>query len=131
MHPKLDMIGLVCKDIQKSIDFYRLLGIEVTDPTEEEPYVEATLENGLRLSWNSVEMIKTLDPYWKDPSGHRMGMAFLCDCSEDVDAKYNEMVAAGYPSGREPWDAFWGQRYAQVIDPDGNLVDLFAWLKSE
>jgi len=26
----------------------------------------------------------------------------------------------------EPWDAFWGQRYAIVRDPDGNGVDLFA-----
>ncbi len=28
---------------------------------------------------------------------------------------------------RLAWDAFWGQRYTTVIDPDGNLVDLFAW----
>ncbi|MFL6036949.1 MAG: glyoxalase, partial [Gaiellaceae bacterium] len=26
----------------------------------------------------------------------------------------------------EPFDAFWGQRYATVVDPDGNAVDLFA-----
>ena len=25
-----------------------------------------------------------------------------------------------------PWDAFWGQRYAIVTDPDGNHVELFA-----
>jgi catechol 2,3-dioxygenase-like lactoylglutathione lyase family enzyme len=27
---------------------------------------------------------------------------------------------------KEPYDAFWGQRYANVADPDGNAVDLFA-----
>jgi hypothetical protein len=26
----------------------------------------------------------------------------------------------------KPWDAFWGQRYAVVHDPDGNGVDLLA-----
>jgi uncharacterized glyoxalase superfamily protein PhnB len=26
-------------------------------------------------------------------------------------------------------DAFWGQRYATVLDPDGNSVDLFASLE--
>jgi hypothetical protein len=26
-------------------------------------------------------------------------------------------------------DAFWGQRYATVLDPDGNPVDLFAPLE--
>ena len=36
------------------------------------------------------------------------------------------MIAAGFASKSEPWDAFWGQRYAQVVDPDGNDVDLFA-----
>jgi uncharacterized glyoxalase superfamily protein PhnB len=43
-----------------------------------------------------------------------------------VDAKYAELVAAGYTGHKEPWDAFWGQRYAQVRDPDGHTVDLFA-----
>jgi uncharacterized glyoxalase superfamily protein PhnB len=36
------------------------------------------------------------------------------------------VVAAGFRSKKDPWDAFWGQRYAQVIDPDDNAVDLFA-----
>jgi uncharacterized glyoxalase superfamily protein PhnB len=39
-------------------------------------------------------------------------------------------VAAGYHSELEPFDAFWGQRYATVLDPDGNGVDLFAPLAS-
>lgn len=25
-----------------------------------------------------------------------------------------------------PWNADWGQRYAVVLDPDGNGIDLFA-----
>jgi len=29
---------------------------------------------------------------------------------------------------RKPWDAFWGQRYAQLPDPDGVPVDLYAGL---
>ena len=38
------------------------------------------------------------------------------------------MTDAGHASKTAPRDAFWGQRYAQVIDPDGNVVDLFARL---
>jgi uncharacterized glyoxalase superfamily protein PhnB len=37
-----------------------------------------------------------------------------------------KLVAAGYRSHLAPFDAFWGQRYATVFDPDGNPVDLFA-----
>jgi uncharacterized glyoxalase superfamily protein PhnB len=43
-----------------------------------------------------------------------------------VDAAYQRLTAAGYAGRKEPWDAFWGQRYATVLDPDGNSVDLFA-----
>jgi len=38
------------------------------------------------------------------------------------------MTAAGFQGHVEPWDAFWGQRYATLRDPDGNGVDLFAAL---
>ena len=34
--------------------------------------------------------------------------------------------APNWAAKLEPFDAFWGQRYATVLDPDGNAVDLFA-----
>jgi uncharacterized glyoxalase superfamily protein PhnB len=43
-----------------------------------------------------------------------------------VDARYAELTAAGYEGHLKPFDAFWGQRYAVVHDPDGNAVDLYA-----
>ena len=43
-------------------------------------------------------------------------------------AVHRRIVSAGFTSKKEPFDAFWGQRYAQVIDPDDNVVDLFAQL---
>jgi uncharacterized glyoxalase superfamily protein PhnB len=45
-----------------------------------------------------------------------------------VDAKYAELIEAGYRGIAEPSDAFWGMRYATVADPDGNGVDLYATL---
>ena len=44
---------------------------------------------------------------------------------------FGKIVNAGFDSKKEPWDAFWGQRYAQVWDPDGNGVDLFARLPDD
>ena len=43
-----------------------------------------------------------------------------------MDAVYAQVVAAGFEGDKEPWDAFWGQRYAQLRDPDGVPVDLYA-----
>ena len=128
MELKLDMLGLVCKDIPESLRFYKVLGVPVPDYQAGEPYVECTLANGLRVSWNSVDMMRQIDPAWEEPAGHRVGMAFLCDSPAEVDGAYTEVLKAGFLGYKEPFDAFWDQRYAQVLDPDGNIVDLFAWM---
>jgi uncharacterized glyoxalase superfamily protein PhnB len=72
-------------------------------------------------------VIKGFDPGWLPPVGdHRIGVAFLCDSATEVNELYADLTAAGYAGYKEPWDAFWGQRYAIVRDPDGNPIDLFA-----
>jgi uncharacterized glyoxalase superfamily protein PhnB len=38
------------------------------------------------------------------------------------------LTDAGFTGKTEPYDAFWSQRYANVDDPDGNAVDIFAAL---
>jgi uncharacterized glyoxalase superfamily protein PhnB len=43
-----------------------------------------------------------------------------------VDDLYAAVKAPGFDAEKEPWDAFWGQRYAQLRDPNGVPVDLFA-----
>ena len=63
--------------------------------------------------------------------GDTIELAFLCDSPEEVDALHAKVVAAGYQSFKEPWSAFWVQRYAIVKDIDGNLLSLFATLPAE
>jgi uncharacterized glyoxalase superfamily protein PhnB len=55
-----------------------------------------------------------------------MALAFACESPAEVDAAYAELTGAEGSGAMEPWDAFWGMRYAIVHDPDGNPVDLFA-----
>jgi uncharacterized glyoxalase superfamily protein PhnB len=124
--PTLAAIGIVTKNMKESVRFYRLLGVEVTDPVDD--HLDATLPSGVRLMWDTLELIKQLDPEWEEPRGHRMGLAFECSSPGDVDATHARVVKAGFRSKKDPWDAFWGQRYAQVIDPDDNVVDLFVAL---
>jgi catechol 2,3-dioxygenase-like lactoylglutathione lyase family enzyme len=120
----LAAIGIVTRDMKKSVRFYRLLGVDVPDPAAD--HLDATLPSGVRLMWDALELIKQLDPDWTEPRGQRMGLAFECSSPGDVDAVHARVVQAGFRSKKDPWDAFWGQRYAQVIDPDDNVVDLFA-----
>ncbi|MGI8769098.1 MAG: VOC family protein [Propionibacteriaceae bacterium] len=81
--------------------------------------------------WDPVETITSFDPDWTPPTGTaRIALAFDCGSAEGVDQTYQELNDAGYVGHKSPWDAFWGQRYATVFDPDGNPVDLFAALPS-
>ena len=50
----------------------------------------------------------------------------LCDTPAEVDRVAATVAQAGFTLVKDPWDAFWGQRYAIVADPDGYQVDLFA-----
>jgi catechol 2,3-dioxygenase-like lactoylglutathione lyase family enzyme len=126
---KPDMIGMVVRDMGAALRFYRSLGLEIPAGKESEDHVEIVMPNGLRIAWDSLEMIKSIYPDWVVPAaGQRMTLAFLCDNPAEVDALYDRVVQNGYRGAKAPWDAFWGQRYAVVADPDGNLVDLFAGL---
>jgi catechol 2,3-dioxygenase-like lactoylglutathione lyase family enzyme len=121
-----DMVGIVVSNIPRSIRFYRLVGLDFPNSGPSEDYVEVKTPNGYRISLNSVELDKKLTPGWVEPRGQRVGLAFLCDSPAEVDATYAKVVAAGHKGVKEPWDAFWGQRYAMVEDPDGAHVSLFA-----
>jgi len=123
---RLDLVGIVADDMRASLEFYRRLGLDIPEGAEDEPHAEATTPSGLRVAWDTVELIEQIDPSWAKPSGgHRMSMAFLCSSPEEVDATYERLATLGH-GHKEPWDAFWGQRYAIVKDPDGNHIDLFA-----
>ena len=124
MAAQLAAIGIVTDDMPESVRFYRALGVDVPDPDGD--HLDATLANGLRLMWDTTELVRQIDPEWVKPVGQRVALAFECSDAADVDAVYRRLVDAGFRAQKEPWDAFWGQRYAQVYDPDGNAVDLFA-----
>lgn len=126
--PQFNAIGTPVADMAKSLAFYRSLGLDVPEGAEAEPHVEIPLTPGVKLMLDTHETLKVFDSTWTPPSGGQISLAFECETPEDVDACYANLVGAGYDSYLEPFDAFWGQRYAVVHDPDGNGVDLYAAL---
>ena len=123
-----DLVGIIARDMASSLRFYRLLGLDIPAGAEKEDHVEYVTPGGFRLAWDTLELMKSLNPDWVEPAGHRIGLAFKCASPAEVDQLYQQVTQSGYLSHKAPWDAFWGQRYAVVVDPDGNLVDLFAAL---
>jgi uncharacterized glyoxalase superfamily protein PhnB len=125
--PPLNAIGIAVADMAESIRFYRLLGCDFPD-TPGEGHVEATMPNGLRLMLDSEETILSFLPEWTRANGNQISLAFECSSPAEVDEIYARVVAAGFEGEKEPWDAFWGQRYALLGDPDGVRVNLYAAL---
>lgn len=126
--PQLDAIGIVSTDLGASVRFYRLLGLDVPDATGD--HIDVLLPSGLRLMLDSLELAKQLDKDWVSPVGRPIALAFRCATPAEVDETHARVMAAGFKGKAAPFDAFWGQRYATVLDPDGNAVDLFADLPS-
>ena len=131
MTARFDAIGLVVSDMAASVTFYRRLGFAFPDGAEDQPHAEAGLPGGLRLLLDTDEVVRSFHPEWEPPSGGgRTSLALRCDSPAEVDALFAELTAAGSEGELKPWDAVWGQRYAVVLDPDDNGVDLFAPLSS-
>ncbi|MFJ8544795.1 VOC family protein [Streptomyces sp. NPDC093586] len=127
MTARFDAIGLVVSDMAASVTFYRRLGFAFPEGAEKQPHAEAGLPGGIRLLLDTEETVRSFHPGWRPPAGGgRASLALRCETPEEVDALYEELTGAGHHGELRPWDAFWGQRYAVVNDPDGNGVDLFA-----
>ena len=125
--PQLNAIGIVASDMARSIAFYRALGFDVPE-TPEEGHIDTFLPNGVRLMLDSEEVIRSFLPDWQREDGNQISIALECASPAEVDEVYARVVGAGFEGEKEPWDAFWGQRYAQLADPDGVPVDLYASL---
>ncbi|MFE3193653.1 VOC family protein [Nocardia sp. NPDC059240] len=124
---RLNVIGIVVSDMGASVDFYRRLGVEFAEGAAQEPHVDADLGGGVKLMLDTEDVVRSFHPSWVAGSGNgRLGVACDCGSPAGVDAKFEELVAAGYQAELKPFDAFWGQRYAVILDPDGNGVDLYA-----
>jgi catechol 2,3-dioxygenase-like lactoylglutathione lyase family enzyme len=128
MAPRFGLIGIVVADMAASLAFYRRLGIDLPTDADDAPHVDVELPGGMRFAFDTEETIRSFDDSWKPPGGggHRVALAFACADPAEVDATYAVLTAAGSPGHLPPWDAFWGQRYAVVLDPDHNHVELFA-----
>lgn len=131
MTPQLNVIGIVVSDMTASLAFYRRLGLEFPEGSESEGHVEAALPGGVRVMLDTEAVVKSFHANWQRPTtAGRIGLACQCADPAEVDAVYDELIGAGYRGELKPWDAFWGQRYATILDPDGNGVDLYAPLPS-
>ncbi len=123
---ELDAVGIIATDLPKTVAFFELFGCERS--FDADGHVEFTFSSGFRLMIDAVETIASFSTYEPATGGRNVGLAFGCASPAEVDDRYAAVVAAGHRGHVEPFDAPWGQRYASVLDPDDNPVDLYAAL---
>ncbi|WP_425145659.1 VOC family protein [Deinococcus sp.] len=130
----LNYLSFVVADLPRSLHFYRTLGLPIPEGAHlnaagaAEDHAEVSV-NGLRIAWETEALIRQVRPGWTPPTREgRLNVAFDAGTPAEVDAACERLKAAGFIVSAAPYDAFWGQRYATAQDPDGNSVDIFAWL---
>jgi catechol 2,3-dioxygenase-like lactoylglutathione lyase family enzyme len=129
MNPTLNTIDMVVSDMDASIAFYARLGLEFKLDEHSPEHAGCDLPNGLHVMLDTEAFRTSFLPGWSAPvGGPRTLLCFEFEAPAGVDAKYAELAEAGYRGIAEPFDAFWGMRYATVADPDGNGIDLYAAL---
>jgi catechol 2,3-dioxygenase-like lactoylglutathione lyase family enzyme len=126
---RLDQLNLVVRDVEASRVFYSRLGLdfgEARDPVWANHHVGAEHGDGapIDVDLDSTSFAEKWDAGW--PGGSGVVIGFKVDTREDVDALVATLRADGVPVQQEPFDAFWGARYAVVSDPDGNGVGIMS-----
>ena len=123
---RIDAIGVTSGDFAATVRFYGLLGFTFPSFAGDAKHLEATTPPGeVRLMIDDVELMKSIMGRDPTPPTHS-SFAIKCESPAEVDAACQRVAAAGFKVVKQPWDAFWGQRYAVVADPDGYMCDLFA-----
>ena len=124
--PNLDLVNLVVSDMEATVAFYRRLGLTIpdTDAAFQTHHRSAQVPGGVELHFDSTEFAHHWAKGWK--TGAQVVAGFKVTSRERVDAIYSDLTGAGYRGQQEPYDAFWGARYAIVEDPDGNAVGIMS-----
>ena len=122
----LDQVNIVVSDMEASAAFYGQLGLDLNKGDEAEwwPHHRDARTEGADVDLDSERFAGTWNKGW--PGGTGVVLGFRVATREEVDRLYAELTSAGHRGQQEPYDAFWGARFAAVSDPDGNTVAIMS-----
>ena len=132
--PTFNQVNLVVEDVDAALAFYRALGMQVRFDGGEWPagsgarHVALDNGDGAIFELDNLAMARIYHAGWRspDPEARPVVLGFSLASREAVDERYGALIAAGYAGRQEPYDAFFGARYAVVRDPAGNDVGLMS-----
>jgi predicted lactoylglutathione lyase len=126
---ELYMVGVIVEDMPRAIQFYRRLGVEFAEGSENQQHVEVRM-SGMTFFLTTKALNQRWDPARTEVSGsgYRMILEFYLETREAVDEKFAELTAYGYAAHGVPHVVGKDLYFAMVDDPDGNTVLLSAYL---
>ncbi len=95
----LYMVGLVPQDMDKSLEFYRRLGVDLSELREGQPHFKSQMKGDITFFLNNMGLVEEAD---------------------------KPRLIFGYQSYRAPFVSSFGVYFAMINDPDGNIVLLSA-----
>ena len=121
----LGIIGLFVADLDRSLDFYRRLGLAIPDNLDTSGgSFRLRMPNDQIFFWETFAYTRRDFPDYQPARGDRkVALEFGFASPKDVDAMYAALTEAGAESYFKPTQ--WGDvRIAIVVDPDDNQIAL-------
>ena len=78
MSAQLKMVGVMVEDMERSLSFYRRLGLEIPEGAEDQEHVEVEIGNGVVLFWDAV-FAESYDPGREEPKGGYRVLLEFCN----------------------------------------------------
>jgi predicted lactoylglutathione lyase len=125
---ELYMVGVIVEDMTRAVEFYRRLGLDIPEGSEEKPHVEVKMGQ-MTFFLNTKKANARWDPAKTEASGgYRIILEFYLKTREAVDEKMAELAGYGYNVHVAPYEVTPELYFAMVDDPDGNTILLSAFL---
>jgi len=121
MDIQLSMVVLEVRDLQASIAFYRLLGLDMPEPGSDRPVVAHRMPSGVTLLL-TTDFAARYDADWRRPAGgYQQLLEFYVGADVEVTRTWVRLTEAGYGRRMPPTQTS-GPFAAMVDDPDGNVI---------
>ena len=138
-------VCITCRDLDRSIRFYEMLGLRIIEPARE--LDEETLAHTMQLPRGHIRVLHMAPPHatssmfidlvqWLDPSStgeayptlNNVGINRLAFRVSDIDATVKALQERGISFLTQTPQSFGPIRTIVATDPDGVFVQLLEWL---